>query len=88
MLSGFFKLLFYGFLIYIIYWLFRFFKELGKKSQSPKAVRRPSGIMVKDEVCNTYLPREDALKEVYAGKPHYFCSRECRQKFLDGKKPH
>jgi YHS domain-containing protein len=44
--------------------------------------------MVKDEMCNTYLPKEDALKANYAGKDYYFCSKECRQKFLEQKKPH
>jgi len=42
--------------------------------------------MVKDEICNTYLPKEDAIKEVYQGKEYYFCSNECRQKFLEQKR--
>jgi len=85
---SFFKIILYAFLAYIVYWLYRFFKVLNKGSKTPKAVKQPSGIMVKDEICNTYLPKEDAYKEVYAGKDYYFCSPECRQKFLDQKKPH
>jgi YHS domain-containing protein len=42
--------------------------------------------MVKDEVCNTYLPREDAIREVIKGEEHFFCSNDCRQKFLEAKK--
>lgn len=42
--------------------------------------------MVKDEICNTYLPKEDAIKEIYQGKELYFCSKECQQKFLESKK--
>jgi len=42
--------------------------------------------MVKDEICNTYLPKEDAIKEIYQGKEYYFCSKECQQKFLESKK--
>lgn len=42
--------------------------------------------MVKDEMCNTYLPEEDAIKEKYNGKMHYFCSEECRKKFLQSRK--
>jgi YHS domain-containing protein len=42
--------------------------------------------MVKDEVCNTYLPKEDAIRENIGGKEYFFCSKECRQKFLEQKK--
>ena len=36
--------------------------------------------MVKDEVCGTYVPRDEALTEVRGGVTHYFCSEECRRK--------
>ena len=36
--------------------------------------------MVKDEVCNTYIAREEALTGVRDGVECYFCSEECRQK--------
>jgi YHS domain-containing protein len=36
--------------------------------------------MVKDEVCGTYIPREEALTEVRDGIEHFFCSEECRRK--------
>jgi YHS domain-containing protein len=39
--------------------------------------------MVKDETCNTYLPREEAILEKVEGKEYYFCSQECRKKFLE-----
>ena len=41
--------------------------------------------MVRDEVCNTYLPREDALRAVQDGREVFFCSEECRRKA--GSKP-
>lgn len=85
---SFFKIILYAFLAFIIYWLYRFFKALNTGRKSPRVSKRPSGIMVKDEMCNTYLPKEDALKADYAGKEYYFCSNECRQKFLEQKKPH
>ena len=43
-------------------------------------------MMVKDEICNTYLPQEDAIKELKEGKEYFFCSKECHQKFLESKK--
>lgn len=39
--------------------------------------------MVKDEMCNTYLPKENALKIKVDGQEHYFCSKECRDRFLE-----
>jgi YHS domain-containing protein len=42
--------------------------------------------MVKDEVCNTYLPQEDAVRANMDGTDHFFCSRECRDKYVEQKK--
>jgi len=80
------RIILYGLLFYIAYHLIRFFRVLGKARKSSPTARRSSGIMVKDEICNTYLPKEDAIKEVYQGKEYYFCSNECRQKFLEQKR--
>lgn len=87
MFQGLIKIILYGLLAYIIYHLIRFFKVLGKVKKSPQSLKHPSGFMVKDEICNTYLPKEDAFKEIFQGKEYYFCSKECRQKFLEQKKP-
>ncbi len=38
--------------------------------------------MVRDPQCGTYVPQSEALSETVAGKTHYFCSPECREKFL------
>ena len=35
--------------------------------------------MVRDRVCDTFLPRARALVAVVAGREEYFCSRECRE---------
>jgi YHS domain-containing protein len=85
-MSGLIRILFYALIAYLIYIAVKFYQSLKKpKKTSPKPNSKP-GIMVKDEVCNTYLPKEDAIKEVYKGKEYYFCSDECRQKFLESKK--
>lgn len=87
MLQSIFRIILYGFLIYLVYLLYRFFKALNKAKRIQSRQSRLSGIMVKDEYCNTYLPKEDAIKEVIEGKEYYFCSKECRQKFIETKKP-
>jgi uncharacterized protein len=40
------------------------------------------GDMVKDPVCGLYLPRDMAIRKVIRGKEFYFCSEECRRRFL------
>jgi len=88
MIAGILKIIIYAFLAYVVYLLIRFFTALNKASHPPRTSKQASGLMVKDEVCNTYLPKEDAVKEVYKGKEYYFCSSECRQKYLEQKKSH
>ena len=85
MITGLIRILIYSLLFYLIFRLVRFFSNIGRLSSStsaPRAEKRPSGTMVKDEVCNTYLPREDAIRLVYKGKEYFFCSEECKRKFL------
>lgn len=83
---GFFRIIFYALLAYIVYKSIRLFQNLSQKSHSPPKSKQTSGLMVKDPICNTYLPQEDAMKEIMEGKEYFFCSKECRQKFLESKK--
>jgi YHS domain-containing protein len=41
--------------------------------------------MVRDRICQTFLPEADALKVDKAGKTHFFCSTTCRDRFLEGQ---
>ena len=43
--------------------------------------RREGGEMVRDRVCNTFLPRSSALVERVGPETHYFCSESCRVQF-------
>ena len=86
------KLILIGFLIFILYVLIKFFRFLNKLSlifkqpREPRTRSKKSNLMVKDEVCNTYLPQEDAIELNINGKKYYFCSKECKQKFLEEHK--
>ena len=40
------------------------------------------GVMVRDRICNTFLPESSALKASVDGQEHFFCSERCRQRFL------
>ncbi len=55
----------------------------GGRSQAPGATPATiTGTMVKDPQCGTYTALELAVTANLAGKPLYFCSRECRDKYL------
>ena len=41
-----------------------------------------AGDMVKDPVCNTYIPMSNSIKENIGGQTYHFCSPECRDKFI------
>jgi len=72
-------------LVYLTIQLARFFHNI-KRYSSPSSPPRLSGVMVKDEVCETYIPEEEAIKEKIDGKIYYFCSQECRRRFLKERK--
>jgi YHS domain-containing protein len=78
---GFFRFVLFLFLAYVAFLFIRIYlglKRAGhRQRQTPRQVR---GEMVKDEVCNTYIPREEALVEVRDGVERFFCSEECRRK--------
>jgi hypothetical protein len=38
--------------------------------------------LVRDRVCNTFLPRERALRGLVGGREEYFCSTACRDRGL------
>ena len=44
-----------------------------------------AGRMVRDRMCQTFLPEADALRLEQSGHIHYFCSENCRELFLSGK---
>jgi uncharacterized protein len=86
-IQGFFKLVFYIFIAYIIYIVIRFLFPPQRRARSTRPPQKLSGTMVKDETCNVYLPQEDAIREIIDGKEYFFCSKECRRKFLEQRKP-
>jgi len=77
------RLLYWLMLAYLAWAVYKFIVGLGRKRQTPKPPQRLSGTMVKDEACNTYIPKEEAIREIIEGKEYFFCSKDCRRKFLD-----
>ncbi|MBC7364933.1 MAG: YHS domain-containing protein [Candidatus Aminicenantes bacterium] len=78
------RLILLAIIFYLIYQFVKFFQAIGEaaaKPANPGSKTEKRKIMVKDEVCNTYIPEDEALIEKYKGKTFYFCSEECRDKF-------
>ena len=88
MWPGLIKIVFYAFVAYLVFQIPRFFQAINKRSKSPssQSKKQLSGLMVQDDVCKTYLPKEEAIKEIHEGQEYFFCSQECQRKFLETKK--
>jgi len=41
--------------------------------------------MVRDRVCNTFIPESKALRLQIGGEEHFFCSEACRDRFLTSR---
>jgi len=81
--EGIYNLLRWVILAYVAFVIYRFFRNLGRRKISPKTNPVLTGTMVKDEFCGTYISKDEAIREVAKGKEYYFCSKECRAKFLE-----
>jgi len=86
MVRGLFRLLYYAMLAYFVYVVYKFLHGLGRRPRPSKPAPRLSGMMVKDEACETYISKEEAIREVIDGKEYFFCSNDCRRKILDQDK--
>ncbi len=68
---------------YILYLIYKFLTEpLKREDRSKNTSEVIKGELVKDPVCGVYLPKEQAIKLEYNGETFYFCSQECKTKFL------
>lgn len=56
---------------------------LGRPAPRPRAGREPEEL-VQDPVCQTFIPRQEALKAQREGKDYFFCSEGCLKRFLRG----
>lgn len=82
MVAGLLRLVLVAFVAYVAFLFLRIFAGLkkGPGRTRSRAGREERGVMVKDEVCGTYVPRDEALTGVRDGRPCYYCSEECRRK--------
>ena len=75
-----FKLIIVFFAGYLLYKLITGEKKHKVKEDITKRIK--AGEMVKDPVCNTYVSINSDIRVKDGDKTYYFCSYECRDKFL------
>ena len=75
-------------LIYFCYILFKSRKKSVKKPavKSVDSVNKADDIMVYDPCCKIYYPKTNCISFKDKDKTLYFCSKECKNKFLKNKK--
>lgn len=60
----------------------------ARPAPGPGPAARDGGVMVRDRVCDTYLPRDRALlHRGEDGSEHFFCSETCRRAYLESAAP-
>ncbi len=80
----------------LIYFGFRALKSSLQQSGKLKSnARKKTGhsgvageiddVMVQDPCCKVYFPKRDAHRLRYDGTELYFCSEECKQRFMESK---
>lgn len=83
------RILFLLFLVLAAFWwlgrLLRAAKSRGPSGKEAGQTGASRGRMVRDRVCNTFIPEEKALRLEDGTGEHFFCSEGCRDRFLAGK---
>jgi hypothetical protein len=70
-------------LLIIARFLLSFLKHLVQGYRGTQAAAAPgSRELVRDRVCNTFLPRDRAIRALVNGHEEHFCSTACRDQAL------
>lgn len=76
------------FVLAAFWWLGRLLgaaKRRGRPGERAGEAGSSQGRMVRDRVCNTFIPEEKALRLRDGAEERFFCSEGCRDRFLAGK---
>ena len=79
------KVLIFAIAAFVLYKLF--IGDKNKKSQEKvgeQKERQTSGELVKDPACGVYVSTDTDIRVRDGEHIYYFCSYECREKFLEG----
>lgn len=77
--------------LFLIFAFYQMWKGFTRTTTKAKNISSDNGLgliddeMVKDPICQTYIPKSSAIKTRIAGQEHYFCSPTCAEKFKGEK---
>lgn len=57
----------------------------ASKSVADKNISKIDDIMIKDPFCEAYFPKRNAVHLNIGGEDLYFCSTECKEKYIQDK---
>ena len=57
-----------------------------KVPSSDKSSGKIDDVMIKDPYCEAYFPKRDGVHYRHDGEDLYFCSEDCKAKFIEMKK--
>jgi YHS domain-containing protein len=77
------RLLIWALLAYIGYRIVVRLIKGKEKEPELNTVRDNTAITYQDPICGVYVSEEDAVIGRLDGERHYFCSKECLEKFQD-----
>ena len=83
MLSFIFRILFLAAIIWLVRFFLALFTGSARRSGSKNVPKGAANYMVKDPVCGMYMDSRLAVRLEKDNETIYFCSEECRKKFLD-----
>ena len=72
--------------IYLCYRALKSWMLQGRSSQKTvfgNTAGEIDDVMIKDPFCEIYFPKKDGVHLRIDGKDLYFCSKECRDKFVE-----
>jgi len=75
-----------GYVIYRIVKSIQREKPFVAQNNNNKTTAALGEELVEDPYCHTYIPIGQACRKEIAGKEHYFCSKECSEKYIGKNK--
>jgi uncharacterized protein len=80
------RLILFIFLLLLLYAiLYYLIKDMVVRRNKGRRESEPEEL-VQDPYCQTYIPKQTAVRKRVKGRDYYFCTKECLRKFLKEKK--
>ncbi|MBM4340083.1 MAG: hypothetical protein FJ110_11105 [Deltaproteobacteria bacterium] len=78
------RLIFFVLLILVLYYLLHYLIKDMPSSKKKVKGKPESEELVQDPYCQTYIPKQTALKKKVEGQLLYFCCDKCFKSYIQG----